>query len=261
MIRLMPSRARICVVALAALAFWPSAPAGAFSPRTQIAIAETAARLAPPDLARQIARHEREFREGALDPFRDTEADFHVRSEGSGRLHLGISAESRRAVVMIRDHRPFAEIVRQLGVVSHYLADLNNPLAVSDADALEPRYFAGWLGYVETTVDRLARAFYGVDGDVASTAGVGALVGRSLERGRGLYPFVGREVRRIRPDGRGSLVFDDQSTAFAVSALAFNNAVTDVAVVLRAIWLEAGGVDERTWLPRRGDMVVALGGE
>lgn len=243
------------VLAASALA---SSPAAAWSPKTQVAIAEAAAGLAPPDLARQIERYRRDLRDGSLDPFRSAAPEFHVRTETTGRLDQAVIAEADRAVAMIRGHRPFAEIVRQLGVVSHYVADLGDPLAASDADPLEPRYNAGWSAYVEGALGRIARAFYGVDGDVGATAGVPALIGRGLARSRELYPLIGREVRRVRPGGDGPLPFDDRSTAFAISALAFNNAVTDVAVVMRAIWLEAGGVDERRWLPPRGELVVLL---
>ena len=47
-------------------------------------------------------------------------------------------------------------------------------------------------------------------------------------------------------------VFDDRSSAFGVASVAWSHAVTDVALVLRYIWLRAGGADERTGLSSVG---------
>lgn len=237
-------------VLLAAVAV--AAPASAWAPETQVAIAELAARLAPPDLARQIDEHRRELREGALLPFRDPDPARH----GHG-VEAAVLAEAERAVELIRAHHPFADIVRQMGVLSHFLADANNPLRPSDADPAERTYYADFLAYVDSADERFAVVFYGLEA-LAGPEDLAALVRRAGERGRGLYPLVGREYRRIRaPDARVRR-FDDRSTAFAVANLAFNHAVTDAALALRYVWLRAGGGDERTYLPQRGDPLRVL---
>ena len=53
-------------------------------------------------------------------------------------------------------------------------------------------------------------------------------------------------------------VFDDRSTAFGVGSLAFSHAVTDVTLVLRYIWLAAGGIDDRANLPAGGTRLTLL---
>ena len=58
------------------------------------------------------------------------------------------------------------------------------------------------------------------------------------------------------PDGREH--FDDRSTAFGTAALAFSEGLSDLAAVLRYIWLRAGGADERDFLPYDADHVVLL---
>ena len=78
-----------------------------------------------------------------------------------------------------------------------------------------------------------------------------------LRRGRQLYPMIGREYRRIDfASGLGR--FDDRSTAFGVGSLAFSHAVPDVTLVLRYIWLAAGGMDDRTNLPAGGTQLTVL---
>jgi hypothetical protein len=215
--------------------------AGAWTPASQLAIAETAARLAPPDLARQIRRHPKAYREGVLSAFADKDGAWHVKhADGSGLLDRVAVSEAERAASLIRAHRPFAEVVRQLGRASHYVADAANPLNAAHEDREEARYFADYLRYVDSARPRFALVYYGSAGPPA--AGVDRLVGRALARGRTLYPLVGLEYRRVGLDS-GAAGFDDRSTAFAVAAVSFSHALSDVAEMLRQVWVDAGGAD------------------
>jgi hypothetical protein len=83
------------------------------------------------------------------------------------------------------------------------------------------------------------------------------LVEETLARSRELYPLVGREYRRVG-FAPGLEAFDDRSTAYAVASLAYSHAVSDIAEVLRYIWIAAGGIDSRDRVPRRGAQVVRL---
>jgi hypothetical protein len=231
-------------------------PAAAWTPKTQRAIATEAARLAPPDLERQIAKHRLAYREGVLAPFADGDPARHSASPG-GRLPQVVAAEGARAVAMIERHRPFAEIVRQLGVLAHFVADTANPLNAAEDDPREGEYFADYARYLERTEPRLPLVFYGLLPDLDRRADLSPLVALAVARGRTLYPLVGREYARIGyASGLGR--FDDRSTAFGVGALAFSHAVTDVARALRWVWLTAGGTDPRTALPDRGNRLLRL---
>jgi len=160
------------------------------------------------------------------------------------------------AIRAIREHRPFDEVVRRLGSVSHFVADANNPLSTSAADDQEGRSFADFLRYAESAQPRFAVVFYGVPARDGNRS-VASLLAETLRRGRRLYPLVGREYRRIGY-GSGVAAFDDHSTAFGVASLAFSHAVTDVATVLRYIWLRAGGGDDRPGLAGDGGRVLLL---
>lgn len=233
--------------ALAACALLCAAsPAVAWTPATQLVIGREAAALAPPDLARLIHRHKKVFEEGLLAPFRDSDPGRHMKNpDGSGSLDRVLDAEVRAAIEDIRQHRPFEQIVRRLGVISHYMADANNPLAAAGADAEEGRYFVDFLRYAESAEPRFPLVFYGAMPGLERQRDVGPLLAQALRRGRELYPLVGREYRRIGfASGRGR--FDDRSSAFGVASISFSHAVTDVAQALRYIWLVAGGADERT---------------
>lgn len=227
----------------------------AWTPGMQRILAEEAAWHAPPDLYRQIDRHRDWYLEGVRAPFESGEAERHVKNpDGSGVLDRVIEVEVQTAIEGIRSHQPFHQVVFRLGVVSHYMADANNPLNASDADPRERELFADYLDYMESVEPRVPLVFYGLTPGVHHT--VRPLVDQALARSRRFYPLIGREYRRIE-FGSGRERFDDKSTAFAVAAASFSQAVTDIVQVFRHIWTEAGGADRRA-LPEKGTQVVHL---
>lgn len=252
------------VLAGSLLAGWilAGSPALAWSPGFQKTLATEAARLAPPDLARQIDRHAEEFQSGVLAPFQDREPGRHVaNADGSGELEAVIVEETERAVEMIRTLAPFDRIVTQLGVVAHFVADAHNPLNAADTDPRERDFYADYLRYAESAEPRVPLVFYGFrpgSGEPDGPDGVRELARQAVARSRVLYPLIGREYRRVGfASGRTS--FDDRSTAFGVTATQFSRAASDIAEVLRYIWLRAGGADQRTALPvRGGDQLVRI---
>lgn len=220
-------------------------PAVAWTPRTQVAIGTRAASIAPPDLARLIRRHSAEYQRGLLEPFEDGDSSRHVKNEdGGGWLDAVILEESRQTVDAIRLHRPFSEVVYRLGRVAHYVADANNPLNTSQSDPRETTFFEDYLRYAESASERFAVVYYSEGREIRRPDELAPFVRRALDRGRQLYPTIGGEYRRIGGP-RGRELFDDRSSAFATAALAYSHAVSDVAAVLRYVWLEAGGADPR----------------
>lgn len=230
----------------------PGRPTWGWTPGFQVALSSEAARLAPPDLARQIELRSEDYRDGVLAPFSDRAPARHVANpDGSGSLEAVIAEEAERAVAMIRSLAPFDGVIRQLGVVAHFVADAHNPLNASDADPREPELYADYLRYAESAEPRFPLVFYGFRPDFDEPADVAALAREALAHGRALYPLVGREYRRIGFAG-GVQAFDDRSTAFGLTSTQFSRAASDIAQVLRYIWLRAGGADPRTALPIRG---------
>jgi len=245
----MPRRVHRLTAALAAVTCCASSGAAwAWTPRLQSDIVGRAAELAPPDLRRQLERHEKELRRGALEAFRDQDPARHIKNaDGSGTLDQVIVEETNRAIEMIRAPRTFAEIAYQLGRLSHFVADANNPLNASQEDPDEGRYFADYLFYMESAEPRFAPVFYGLDSRFDRRRDLASLAAAALQRGRVLYPAIGREYGRTgRIDGRA--LFDDRSTAFGVAAVSYSHALSDAANAFRFVWLHAGGADPRPLL-------------
>ena len=239
-------------------AFGVASPAAAWRPETQDAIALEAARLAPPDLARQIERHQRSFLAGVRAPLTDGKPSLHVKNaDGSGELDRTISAEIAGAVDAIQKHRAFSEIIQRLGRVSHFVADANLPLNSASSDSQESRYFRDYLDYAESARSRFAVVFYGVGSDWRGARDIDRWMSGTFARGRRLYPSIGDEYRRIGMTS-GTGAFDDRSTAFAVAALSYSHAVSDATRAFRYIWLAAGGGDPRLELARNPERLLVI---
>jgi hypothetical protein len=234
------------------------ASGSAWSPRTQQAIAADAARLAPPDLAQLMFRHAEELAKGAIEPFSEGHAERHYQNpDGTGTLTATLDAEVAAAIEAIREHHPFAEVVRRLGRVSHWAGDLDNPLNTSAADPEEPRYFLDYLSYAESAEARFAVVVYQQKPPILTPADLAAYERDALARGRLLYPMIGGEYRRVG-FASGSRAFDDHSTAFGLASLAYSHSVTDAARLFRYIWISAGGSDPRSVFARARDRVLLL---
>ena len=190
--------AAVVAVATALLAAAVGTPVRAWTPKTQVVIATEAARLAPPDLYRQIDRHRKRFQDGVMAPFEDADPNRHFKDpDGPGSLDRVIVAETERAIRAIVGLHPFEDVVFQLGVVAHYVADAENPLNTSDADPAEGRYFADYAQYLERAEPRLPVIFYGLRPGFDAQVDPSSLVADILSRSRSLYPLIGREYRRI----------------------------------------------------------------
>ena len=230
----------------------------AWTPELRARLAEEAARLAPPDLYRQLVRNREAYRLGVAEPDRRDPADLHeANPDGSGRLAERVQDAVEQAILSIAAPRPFNEISYRLGVVAHYVTDLNDPLQTDRSDPQEARFAADFRDYVVSAEPRIRPVFYGFRAGFETDRDLRILIGSSLERSRGFYPMVGREYRRVA-FARGRAAFDDRSTAYAVASLSYSHAISDIAEVLRYIWRSAGGIDSRPRVPIRGRNVVLL---
>lgn len=233
-------------------------PLSAWSKQSQVDIAWQAARLAPEDLYRQIVRHRTAFRDGIVASIDAADPARHEKNaDGSGALDVVIASQAARSIAAIEAHQPFRNVVYELGVLLQGVIDANNPIQTSASDSLEPTYAADFSLYLDSTTSRLPALFYGLDKRLQGPADLPAFVERTLARSRRLYPYVGREYRRVG-GGPGIERFDDRSTAFGIAAVSFSRALTDSIVVLRYVWLEAGGADSRALGSLQPDHLIKL---
>ncbi|MCP4202848.1 MAG: hypothetical protein GY769_13065 [bacterium] len=221
------------------LGFVTLAPASAWTPEMHAEIARQAATIAPPDLFRQIKRHEKAFAAGL-----SASIGGRGHSDSGAALLSRLESGSEAIIGAIEAHRPFREIVHELGRLTVYAAEANNPLKHSSDDPQEERYRMDYETYAASAFPRFAVIFYGQGRDVRTETALDHLLSETGRRGSELYPLIGLEYRRIGAiDGIGQ--FDDKSTAFGVGSIAFSHAVSDLAAIYRYVWLSAGGADRR----------------
>lgn len=158
-------------------------------------------------------------------------------------------------MLLIEGHRTFAELAQQLGTVASCLADLEDPARTPAGAAA--RWAGDYARYFDSASRRFALVFYGFDARLESSAEVSPWLSERRRRAAGLHPRLDSEYRRIGY-ASGLATFDDRSTAYATSQLAFNYAVNDAAQAFRYVWLRAGGADPRRNLTRLGRRVIAL---
>ena len=239
-----------------------SSPAVAWSPETTVAIAEQALVLAPPHLGRQLERHKSRYREGVLTPFKQSGGTKQGLALPPEVLRQAIDREAQNAIKAIEGHVPFDEVILRMGVVASYMAATNYPLLSEMTAESRPAYLLDYPAFVESAFPRFSVVFYGAGRLVESKADLESVIDAAFSRSRRIRPLISLEYDRIGVPN-GLELFDDRSTAFGISSMAYSNAVSDVVAVLRYIWLAGGGIDSNDLLPLDEDQLILLnpGGE
>jgi hypothetical protein len=209
----------------------------------------------PPDLARQVSRHERDFDAGAAAAAGWPRA-YHTPGARPG-LGGSIRLQCERLVAAIRSRAPFTEVVAGLGVLAHLTADADDPfLRAGPGDG----YARSFATYVPTAADRIPFVFYGQRNALISgpADGIGNLVaGRRLEADT-MAGFVREDLDRLGgPDAWTRL--DDRSSSFGTASLFLNHAASDFANLASWVWIHAGGLVPE--IPLQQDMILVWKGE
>jgi len=239
-----------------------SSPAVAWSPETTVAIAEQALILAPPHLGRQLERHKSRYREGVLTPFKQSGGTKQGLALPPEVLRQAIDREAQNAIKAIEGHVPFDEVILRMGVVASYMAATNYPLLSEMTAESRPAYLLDYPAFVESVFPRFSVVFYGAGRLVEGKADLESVIDAAFSRSRRIRPLISLEYDRIGVPN-GLELFDDRSTAFGISSMAYSHAVSDVVAVLRYIWLAGGGIDSNDLLPLDEDQLILLnpGGE
>ncbi|MGV8040873.1 MAG: hypothetical protein AB2L07_12625 [Thermoanaerobaculaceae bacterium] len=207
----------------------------------------------PPDLARQVQRHERDFARGAA-AAAGWPAHHHVPGAPGG-VEATLALQCQRVATAIRARAPFAEVVAGMGAVAHLCLDLNQSFPGPDAATAYARSFASLM---RAAGPRIPLVFYGQDQWLLRGSGE-ALQG-ALTRRRQARPSLGSIVRedmdRVGGPGRWPAL-DDRSSSFGAASLVLNHSASDFANLASWVWRAAGGhVPD---IPMEGNILVWRG--
>lgn len=230
------------------LLFWNCAgPGECWTAKTYQLVVVKSVRLMPASFRNVMMSHKEEILKGCLQPDDGPESahTYHVGSH-SGYLQDRILELSAAIPGKIHDHVPFQQIARDFGALSHYMADLNDPLILGDSDGREPQYRDDFAVYTEKNIALFPWIFGGHEDPVlqagreaeylSSTATV------SVER----YERIGEAYF---PEGAlvSSDTFDARSLPFGIASLSWSRSITSTVQVWFYVWRKAHG--DTTYTP------------
>ncbi|MEW6336390.1 MAG: hypothetical protein ACOY3Y_02020 [Acidobacteriota bacterium] len=191
----------------------------------------------PPDLARQVVKHERDFTRG-MEAAAAWPASYHRSGAGSS-AERAITTQCERLVAAIRGRKPFAEVVSGLGALAHFAGDLAAPFPPSGRPDPHADAFARYLG---SAAPRVPLVFYGQATQLirSEVSGLAPLLHRRRSEADALAPFIRVDLDRVGGPGAWRRL-DDRSTGFAAASLVLNHATSDYVNLASWVWHHAGG--------------------
>ncbi|MCS7202714.1 MAG: zinc dependent phospholipase C family protein [Dictyoglomus sp.] len=113
-----------------------SSPIWSWSGKTHQRIAENALKYMPKEFQRRIMPYKNEILEGSIAPdrvYRDFQNHIYDFERRKGGGIEKVREKYYHVISLIRDKKPWRLIAYELGILSHYIADLNQPLHTSSS--------------------------------------------------------------------------------------------------------------------------------
>ncbi len=207
----------------------------------------------PPDLARLVVRHQRDFDRGAA-AAAGWPRQYHQPGTAGG-TEVTLQAQCERVAQAIRRREPFPEVIAGLGAVAHLCLDLNQSFAGPEAGS---PYASAFSSLMRAASPRIPDVFYGQDPWLVR--GAGSRLSTSLRKRRAemvpLAAIVREDMDRIGGPGRWPAL-DDRSSSFGAASLVLNHAASDFANLASWVWRAAGGLVPD--IPMHGNILVWKG--
>ncbi len=228
------------------------ATASVWTPSVRKKMVADALKVAPPTLARQIRRHAALLLAGMADAaVRGEGASHRQESDQASGAAVSLALTAQWVVAAMEERRPMADVVYRLGVVSHYAADLSDPI-LTDPRGTTAAFAADYARYVEGNLSRYPVVFYGYPAiESLREAGAdrgdpGAPAGRriradALAQARHARAYFEHLERAYALSGGRSEPFDERSLPFGIGSLAYSRAVTGIARAWLHVWAAARG--------------------
>lgn len=205
----------------------------------QNAVTDQAGRLMPPALQRQLVRHRRALADGARRARRRSTQ--HLQAPLSPDGTAAALAESLARISALLDaHQSMREVVREMGVASHLIADLSNPFRNAPADPDTALYAERFATYLGDRRDKFRVVFEGYTHPLLADGRVTAFGMELADRSRSYLDDVIGAFRRF-DSGEDPGGLDDRSIPFGVASLSYSRSVTDTARAWLHAWQQAHG--------------------
>lgn len=223
------------------IALLPASFGDCWTSKTYQTIVVKSTRLMPGSFRNIMMQHKEEILAGCLQPdtLPESRHTYDLKNR-SGYLQDRILELCNTIPQKIYKHVKFHEIARDFGSLSHYIADLNDPLIIGDTDPREESYRIDFAIYMEKNLDLFPWIFDGHE-DVTLKTGnekdylykIASTAGEKYDRiGEAFYP-------------EGSLVssdtFDWKSLPFGIASLSYSRSITDTVQLWFYAWRKGHG--------------------
>ena len=203
----------------------------------QAEILERARRLMPPSLQRLMKRHRRALVDGARRARQAGHFQGPIQEDGTA-AHLAESVA--RIAALVDHHEPMREVIREMGLTAHLVADLSNPFRGAPRDAQARLYAGRFADYLAARRDRLRVVFKGYTHPLLDEGSVTAFGMNLADRSRSYLDDLIGAFRRYDAD-ENTAALDERSVPFGVASLTFSRSVTDTARAWLYAWRQAHG--------------------
>jgi hypothetical protein len=228
---------RLCFALLLFASFLTSSEA--WTSKTYQLVVVKSAKLMPLSFRNIMYQHKSELLTGCLQPddLGEAEHRYDLKTR-SGYLQGRILELTQGIPKKIYSHVPFSDIAMDFGRLSHYLADLNNPLVLSDADGREDTYGADFAVYQERNIDVFPWVFDGHENSLLRKNEIDAYIYEVAVRAAASYPLLGQSYY---PNGVlvSSSTFDPRSLPFGIASLSYNHSISNTVQVWFYTWKQS----------------------
>jgi hypothetical protein len=158
----------------------------------------------------------------------------------TGYLQQQIVALSGQIPQKISTHVPFREIAEDFGRLSHYMADLNDPLILKDSDRRESTYRMDFAHYLEKNIDIFPWIFDGHEHPLLRKESELDYIQHIAFDTAKKYSLLGNAYY---PNGSlvSSDTFDPRSLPFGIASLSFTHSISNTVQIWFYVWRKAHG--------------------
>jgi hypothetical protein len=231
------SRALALVVVLSL----SSASAFGWTNPTRMRMLGDALKVAPPGLAAILKKHRAELERGMTEPSRHEDEEVHfLRADGGGLAADAAVLKEKEAKDLLQKKGTLPRFAYECGALAHLVSDVSFPLNASDSDPREPLVREGYRKLLERLLDKIPFVLDPAPAPLVDSADLRPYL---LESARRAVRSYARIAPAFKDDGTpvSPQAVDERSVPFGVGALAYSQAVNDIARVWALLWRESGG--------------------
>jgi hypothetical protein len=188
-----------------------------------------------------VLKHQEEILDGSLHPDQLGESKHtYDLQKKTGTIQQRVDELVKTIPKNIYNHAPFSDVCRDLGRLSHYMSDLNDPLLLSDRDTRESTYHDDFAIYAENNIPLFPWIFSGHENSALKKDQVDAYIYQIASNTAQYYSQIGDAYY---PEGQlvSSATFDPKSLPFGIASLGYSHSIESTVQIWFYVWRKSHG--------------------